>query len=211
MYITDERQGRLEDADGLPYVRKSLSLYLEVMLRQSQQTLDFLVLEELDFMQSCLKAAPVRKELESQLQKNHAGVATAPWVIDVMKLAVSYAQITVEEEGLWEIDVNIYLSEETSLTANYTPRTACGDLVIKLAEWLQRGALEGLLSYAKEVYGSNNATWRMREATLYLLSQLLNDMLDLDRTVDPDMSVAFLEFVKDAMTRTGMSEPFQQM
>ena len=28
MYIADERQGRLEDADGLPYVSRPLSLHL---------------------------------------------------------------------------------------------------------------------------------------------------------------------------------------
>ena len=50
LYINDERQGRLEDTDGLPY------------------TLDFLVLEEIDFMQSCLRAPPVRKELEVTAQ-----------------------------------------------------------------------------------------------------------------------------------------------
>ena len=72
LYIEDERQSRLEDADGLPY------------------TLDFLVLEELDFMQACLRAPPVRKELEQQLQSQGGGATT--WVTEVMKLAVAYAQ-----------------------------------------------------------------------------------------------------------------------
>jgi hypothetical protein len=139
MYINDERQGRLEDADGLPY------------------TLDFLVLEELDFMQSCLRAPPVRKELEGQLQLAQAdtkGSQADTWVTEVMKLAVAYAQITTEEEGLWDIDVNIFLSEETSVTANYTPRTACGDLVIKLAEWLSKLTTEGLFAYTKTVFAT---------------------------------------------------------
>src|ERR1700761_4793138 len=114
LFIDDSRQSRLEDDDGLPY------------------TLDFLVLEELDFMQACLRAPPVRKELEQQLRDRKSGETT--WVTEVMKLAVAYAQITTEEEALWNIDVNIFLSEETSVTANYTPRTACGDLVIKLDE-----------------------------------------------------------------------------
>jgi importin-9 len=137
MYIDDDQQGRLEDADGLPY------------------TLDFLVLEELDFMQSCLRAPPVRKELEGQLQQASASGSPADtWVMEVMKLAVAYAQITTEEEGLWDIDVNIFLSEETSVTANYTPRTACGDLVIKLAEWLSKLTIEGLFAYTKTVFST---------------------------------------------------------
>lgn len=137
LYITDERQGRLEDADGLPY------------------TLDFLVLEELDFMQSCLRAPPVRKQLEAELQaQNGISGPHSSWVIEVMKLAVAYGQITTEEEGLWDIDVNVFLSEETSVTANYTPRTACGDLVIKLGEWLKMSAAESLLSYITVVFST---------------------------------------------------------
>src|SRR6266436_1025065 len=64
MFIDDQRQSRLEDDNGLPY------------------TLDFLVLEEIDFMQACLRAAPVRKELEQQLQKTTGGEAN--WVTEVM-------------------------------------------------------------------------------------------------------------------------------
>src|ERR1700712_4547903 len=76
LFIDDCRQSRLEDDDGLPY------------------TLDFLVLEELDFMQACLRATPVRSELEKQLQSQPNTEGT--WVTEVMKLAVAYAQITTE-------------------------------------------------------------------------------------------------------------------
>lgn len=135
LYINDERQGRLEDADGLPY------------------TLDFLVLEELDFMQSCLRAPPVRKQLEAELHSQN-GNHGPHWMIEVMKLAVAYGQITVEEEGLWDIDVNVFLSEETNVTANYTPRTACGDLVVKLGEWLKMSVAESLLQYTGTVFST---------------------------------------------------------
>lgn len=82
LYIEDDRQGRLEDADGLPY------------------TLDFLVIEELDFMQACFRAPPVRKELEQQLQSQASGQPN--WILEMMKIAVAYAHITTEEEGLWD-------------------------------------------------------------------------------------------------------------
>ncbi|KAF2089211.1 ARM repeat-containing protein [Saccharata proteae CBS 121410] len=177
MYIEDERQSRLEDADGLPY------------------TLDFLVLEELDFMQACLKAPPVRKHLEQELQ-GQTGDAT--WVTEVMKLAVAYAQITTEEEALWNIDVNIFLSEETSVTANYTPRTACGDLVIKLGEWLTAPTVEGLLSYTRSLY-STNQTWKAKEAALYILNQLLSDFQDRDGQVSPEAATGFIDFIRYAM------------
>ncbi|KAK5687494.1 hypothetical protein LTS10_001632 [Elasticomyces elasticus] len=177
-YIEDDRQGRLEDADGLPY------------------TLDFLVLEELDFMQACLRAPPVRKELEQQLQRQN-GVAGS-WITELIKLAVSYAQITVEEEGLWDIDVNVFLSEEANVTANYTPRTACGDLVIKLGEWLTAASVEGLLAYTRTLY-AESATWKLKEAALYLLNQLLGDFVDVEKKIGPDAANGYIDFIQHAV------------
>lgn len=184
MYVDNDEQGRLEDSDGLPY------------------TLDFLVLEELDFFSSCLRAPPVQKELEAQLQAN-GGVSATPWVMDVMKLAIGYAQIPKEEEDLWDIDVNLFLSEETSVTANYTARTACGDLLIKLGEWLHQSALEGLLAYTQALFSSEAATWRTREASLFLLTQLMSDFLDVDKTVSPEVAGAYLGPVDYAINRSG--------
>ncbi|KAF2761809.1 ARM repeat-containing protein [Pseudovirgaria hyperparasitica] len=174
MYIYDERQSRLEDSDGLPY------------------TLDFLVLEELDFMQACLRAAPVRKELEKQLQSN------ANWVTEFLKLSVAFAQITTEEEGLWNIDVNIFLSEETSVTANYTPRTGCGDLVIKLGEWLNDPTIQGLLSYTQTLYSSTES-WKAKESALFILGQFLGDYQDRDRFLNFEVGNGFIDYVKYAM------------
>lgn len=182
MYVDNDEQGRLEDADGLPY------------------TLDFLVLEELDFLQSCIRAPPVQKELEAQLQQQ-GGVQSTPWVMDVMKLAVSYAQIPKEEEDLWDIDVNLFLAEETAVTANYTARTACGDLLIKLGEWLHQGALEGLLAYTQMLFASEAATWRTREASLFLLTQLMNDFLDVEKKVAPEVAAAFLGLIDYSINR----------
>lgn len=174
MYIDDDRQGRLEDADGLPY------------------TLDFLVVEELDFMQACLRAPPVRKELEQQL--NSAGPG---WITEVMKIAVAYGQITTEEEGMWDIDVNVFLSEEVNVTANYTPRTAAGDLVIKLAEWLQAPTLDGLLSYTRTLY-AENASWKLKEGALYLLSQLLGDLQDVEKQIGAEAANGYVDFINHA-------------
>jgi hypothetical protein len=182
-YIDSDEQARLEDADGLPY------------------TLDFLVLEELDFLQSCLRAPPVQKELEAQLQVN-GGVHATPWVMDVMKLAVGYAQIPTEEEALWDIDVNLFLAEETSVTANYTARTASGDLLIKLGEWLHQGALEGLLTYSQTLFTAEGTPWREQEASLYLVTQLLTDFLDVDKQVSPEVAASYLGLIDYAINRT---------
>ncbi|KAI8632462.1 ARM repeat-containing protein [Xylariaceae sp. FL1651] len=181
MYLEHEAQGRLEDADGLPY------------------TLDFLILEELDFLNSCLKAPPVRKELEAQLNA-HAGAHETPWILDISKVCTSYGRITLEEEQLWDIDVSLYLAEEQSVSANYTPRTACGDLLIKLGEWINQKALEGLYAYTKSLF-AENASWRRQEAALYLLNMLLSDYLDCGKTVSPELSQAYLELVNYAVNR----------
>ncbi|RKF76586.1 Importin subunit beta-5 [Golovinomyces cichoracearum] len=183
MYIENEEQGRLEDADGLPY------------------TLDFLVLEELDFLQSCLKVPPVQKELDLQLQR-HPSIPNSSLVLDFMNLAVSYAQIIKEEEDLWDIDVNLFLAEETCVTTNYTPRTACGDLLIKIGEWLHQGALEGLLIYGQRLFSDISSTWRIREAVLYLLTQLLNDFMDVGKKVAPEIVGAYFELIEYAISRT---------
>lgn len=148
-YINDERQGRLEDADQLPY------------------TLDFLVLEEIDLMQGLLGAPPVKAELHSQLQTAGAAVTTSSWLPEVMKLVISYAQITTEEEGLWDIDVNIFLAEETSVTANCTARTCAGDLVVKLGDWLKETAAEGLLAYTNALFEDYSSTY-----VLYLFREV---------------------------------------
>ena len=178
LFIEDQRQSRLEDENNLPY------------------TLDFLVLEELDFLQACLRAPPVRKELDQQLQNN--STADGNWVTQVMKLAVAYSQITTEEEGMWNIDVNVFLSEETSVTANYTPRTACGDLVSKLGEWKGQETIDGLLAYTRSLYSSNR-DWKAKEAALYILNQLLLELQDMNRQVGEQAATGFVDFVQFAM------------
>ncbi|CAJ2502053.1 Uu.00g049060.m01.CDS01 [Anthostomella pinea] len=181
MYLENDAQGRLEDSDGLPY------------------TLDFLVLEELDFLNGCMKAPPVRKELEAQLAA-HGVAHETPWVLDVMKLATGYARITREEEELWDIDVSLYLAEEQSVSANYTPRTACGDLLIKLGEWLKRKALDGLYAHTKTLF-TENAHWRRQEASLFLLNMLVSDFLDCDEPVPAELGQAYLDLVNYAINR----------
>ncbi|KAI1394004.1 ARM repeat-containing protein [Hypoxylon trugodes] len=181
MYIENGAQGRLEDSDGLPY------------------TLDFLVLEELDFLNGSIRAPPVRKELEAQLAA-HPSAHETPWVLDLMKLASSYARITLEEEELWDIDVSLYLAEEQSVSANYTPRTACGDLLIKLGEWLNQRALEGLFAYTKSLF-VEDASWRKQEAALFLLNMLVNDFVDCGKDVPAEVSQAFLELINYAINR----------
>jgi hypothetical protein len=118
-----------------------------------------------------------------------------------MNLLVSYSQITQEEEGLWDIDVSLYLAEETSVSSNYTPRTACGDLIIKLAEWLDRRALEALFAYTKTVFTGEDARWQKKEAALFLFNAILNDFQDVEKSVPAEIANAYLELVDYALGR----------
>ena len=82
------------------------------------------------------------------------------------------------------------------MTANYTPRAACGELVAKLADWLGDKAVGGLLEYARVLHG-NPQSWKSRESALYILNQMLNS-LD-ERTIGSDAAVEFTDFVRHAM------------
>ena len=140
-YIYEDRQGRLEDADRLPY------------------TLDFLILEELDLLRSLLGVRPVKKELMNYMEQAAPASPEREWIADVLRLLVGYSQITTEEEGLWEIDVNVFLSEESSETANYTPRNACSDLVDMISSWLPSQALKSLLAYVRTVFQDGDSRY----------------------------------------------------
>ncbi|CAI7668697.1 unnamed protein product [Penicillium pancosmium] len=180
-FIENERQGRLEDVDSLAY------------------SLDYLVLEELDLVQTLLKAPPVKAELHQQLQNAGTAAGSSGWVPEIMKLCSSYAQITMEEEGLWEIDVNLFLSEETSITANYTPRTCSADLAIKTGEWLKEKAAEGLLTHMNTLFADSSATWKAREAALYVLNSLLRDFGEVSQEIPSELATHFNQFVHYAL------------
>ncbi|KAL3495830.1 armadillo-type protein [Aspergillus germanicus] len=180
-FIDDERQGRLVDVDGLPY------------------TLDLLVLEELDFLQSLLKAPPVKAELQQQLQNSGQSATTAGWLPEILKLAITYAQITAEEEGLWDVDVNLFLSEETSVTANYTPRTCSGDLIIKLGEWIKDATTEGLLAFLNTVFSDSTSSWKIRESSLFILNAFLRDLHEVSKRISPELASGFGNFIQFAI------------
>lgn len=182
LYIVNDSQGRLEDADSLPY------------------TLDFLILEELDFLNQCFRAEPVKAELDGQLQAHAAGHEVS-WLMDIMKMLVGYSQITREEEELWDIDCSLYLAEEAAVTANYTPRTAAGDLMIKMGEWFKEKTIDALFAYTKSLFTEQGAGWRLQESALFLFVMLVVDFQDLGKPIPEAVSSAYLELVDYAISR----------
>ncbi|POR35350.1 Importin subunit beta-5 [Tolypocladium paradoxum] len=186
LYIQANAQGRLEDSDNLPY------------------TLDFLVLEELDFLNQCFRAPRVKAELDAQLQAQ-ASVQDVPWMTQIMTMLVSYSRVTQEEEELWDIDCSLYLAEETSVTANYTSRTAAGDLLIKMGEWFGQKTIDGLFGYTSTLFPGNGASWRSQEAALYLFVMLLSDFQDLGKPIPEAVACEYYKLVD--FTIAGTDEP----
>lgn len=184
LYIKMNAQGRLEDSDNLPY------------------TLDFLILEDLDFLNLCFRAPLVKTELDAQLQA-HPSAHDVPWMGQIMKMLVGYSRVTQEEQDLWDIDCSLYLAEETSVTANYTARTAAGDLLIKLGEWFGNKAVDGLYGYTRSLFAGDGTSWRSQEAALYLFVMLLSDFQDLGKSVSEAVAADYFKLVGYTIAHPG--------
>ncbi|KAL8967756.1 MAG: hypothetical protein Q9183_002771 [Haloplaca sp. 2 TL-2023] len=180
LYVNDNQQGRLEDADRLPY------------------TLDWLVIEELDYIQTLVGSVTVKRELDAQLgpEKLTNGSLEGTWVTQIIGILIGYSQITQEDQGLWNFDVNVFLSEETSETANYSPRNACTYLVQKLSKW---PLLESLLARTKALFESEMAVVPTKEAALFVLSQILNEMDSSSVELKPDTALTYMDCIRSAV------------
>ncbi|CAL8578517.1 hypothetical protein XPA_004290 [Xanthoria parietina] len=183
LYVDNSRQGRLEDADRLPY------------------TLDFLVIEELDYIQTLVGSITVKRELEAQIapEKLSNGTFNETWVAQIMTILVGFSQITQEDEGLWDFDVNVFLSEETSETANYSPRNACSYLVQKLFKY---PVLDSLLARTKTIFEEGSSSARAKEAAIFVLKQILDELDSCSKDIDPDIARAYLHYIGLAMHDT---------
>jgi hypothetical protein len=185
LYVENGAQSRLEDRDSLPC------------------GLDLLVLEEVDFLKSCFRAAPVKAELEAQLNL-HPSAADTPWFAELVRMLVAYARITSDEEGMWALDSSLYLAEDASITANYTARAATGDLLIKLGEWYGNRSVDVLLRFTKTLFegGQSAADWRSQESALFLFGTLLGDLIETDRSVSAETTADYLQLVDHVTTHS---------
>ncbi|KAL9000094.1 MAG: hypothetical protein Q9169_001169 [Polycauliona sp. 2 TL-2023] len=180
LYVDDNRQGRLEDADRLPY------------------TLDFLVIEELDYIQTLMGSITVKRQLESQIAPGNLSNSTfdGTWIAQIMTILVGFSQITQEDQGLWDFDVNVFLSEETSETANYSPRNACSYLAQKCCKF---PVLDSLLAHTKAIYEDASSSARTREAAIFIVKQMLDELDSCSKDIDPEIARAYLDYIGLAM------------
>jgi len=142
LYTHEEQpEGKLKDDDKLPY------------------SLDQLVIEEVDYIQTLLSTSAVKHELDAQLASENVanGGQNASWITQVLAIAVGFSYVVAEDENMWEFDVNTFLAEETADSAVYSARNACAEVVGKLCshEW---PVLENLLTFSKSLFDDPPST-----------------------------------------------------
>lgn len=96
------------------------------------------------------------------------GAHDVAWVAHVIGILVGYSNITQEEQGMWEQDINVYLSEETAETANYSPRNACSGLVRKLCSWPHMAVVEHLFNFTQTVFDGGIAEYDFMASKFWL-------------------------------------------
>ena len=123
-------------------------------------SLDFLVIEEIDYLQNLLEAPLVQEHLNSMKEDDRAknGNYVSSWLMSVLRTLVLFSSITKEAEEMWELDYNVFLSEETFAETNNTPRSVCAGFVWKVSSWFPKETLETLVALVQELFDTNSST-----------------------------------------------------
>jgi hypothetical protein len=145
-YVEGDREGGLVNQYQLPY------------------SFDFLVIEEIDYLQNLLEAPLVQEHLTSMKEADRAnnGNSVSSWLATVLRTLVTFSSVSKESEEMWELDYNVFLSEETFAETNNTTRSVCAGFVWKVCGWFPQETLETLVSYVKEVFENSSSTYACR-------------------------------------------------
>ena len=193
LFVEGSEDSKLADESGqLPY------------------SLDAVVTEELDLLQVVLAAPPVRKELNQQLQQHGSAENGFGWVQQLLDLLVRYSRPAKEEQDMWDIDVDLYLTDLNSISLNYTPRVACAEVVAQsLLPWLKQTFIAAGLFYETQL-ATRQPGWKDTEALMYLLNQGLKEAEEHNVSLDPTMAAQLMEQVgkylqsSDSYVRAGV-------
>ena len=115
--------------------------------------MDFLVIEEIDYLQSLLSAPQVKAKLD---EMDDGGLRT--WMSSVLATLVAFSSITNEAEQMWELNVNTFLSEESFSEVNNSPRSVCASFVWKISGWFPQQTLASLRDYAQLIFHDSNSS-----------------------------------------------------
>lgn len=141
-YVNGDRQGGLINQYSLQY------------------TLDFLVIEEIDYVKTLLEAPLVQQHLNGmrEADKTSGNNSVVQWIGSVLKTLITFSSITKEAEEMWDLDFNVFLSEETFAETNNSPRSVCAGFVWQISTWFPKETLESLLGYIKAIFDDVSST-----------------------------------------------------
>ena len=179
----EQKEGQLEDADRLPI------------------SLDILVMEELDYVQTLLNTPTIKHEMDTQLKGADGlanGASSGNWLSQILTLIVGYAHISAEDANMWEFDINTFLAEEAAETAQYSARNACSGVVTKFCDY-NWPVLENLLPFARSTFEDASGNPKSKEAVLYVAQQAIDEIGRFTRVIDPDLLTNYLHFAQTAI------------
>lgn len=178
-FVEGSRQGSLMDQYNLSY------------------TLDALVAEIVDYLQTLLQSISVTEHLATMREADRLnGTDTSrAWIADVLRSNIIFASITTESESLWDVDYNCFLSEETYAESNSTPRSVCAGFMKTLSSTFPQESLEGVLTYSQAVFQSQEHSWRMKEAVLFMLQQIVEEFAETQPLPSVEVAQALLQTI----------------
>ena len=135
-YVEGDRQGALINQYQLSY------------------TLDFLVTEEIDYLQGLLSAPQVKTKLNDMNVER----SIESWISTVLGPLVAFSSITSEAEQMWDLNFNTFLSEESFSEISGSARSVCGSFMWKISAWFSHPTLSSIHDYAKMIFNDSGST-----------------------------------------------------
>ncbi|KMU84325.1 importin subunit beta-5 [Coccidioides immitis H538.4] len=68
--------------------------------------------------------------------------------------------------------------------------------VVKLGEWLKVTVVKALLAHINVVFSDTTSSWKLREAALYVVNQLLRDFHEVSENIPLDIANGFNNFIQ---------------
>lgn len=136
-------------------------------------SLDSLIYEEYELLIDLI----VHKSLAKKLTND---------VSAFLDLMLNYAQITQDDEDVWEDDMNEYIKEEGDLSIRKDVRSQVLGVLSTVYKTRQINLLDGIVNKTLQVFSADNSTWKMQEAALYLLSNVIAEDHENRATVSQD-------------------------
>lgn len=165
--------------DSIP-LQSSESLKNDPSLFVSENiSLESLIYEEYELLVDLVIHRSIAKKLSSDVSV-------------FFDLLLQYAQITKDDEDVWEDDMNEYIKEEGEMSIRKDVRTQVLNLLSAVYKTRQINLLGGIVAKTDQVFASSNSTWKIKEAALYLLTNIIAEDHENQASVPQDSINALL-------------------